>query len=139
MPLALDSLIKSISALERSLNAANAKISRLDVDIQEAVRAGVIQNFEVAYEQCWKFIRRWIRENRSPDDADNIRTRKELFKMAAASGLISDPEPWFAFGDARNLSSHTYDSAQAFLIYETAERFLPYALELFKHLKEDND
>jgi len=70
----------------------------LDVDMRETVRAGVIQNFEVAYEQCWKMIQRWIKENKTSEEAEHPRTRKDLFRMAARCGLIDDPLPWFAYG-----------------------------------------
>lgn len=69
------------------MNVADEQIDAPSTDL----RAGVIQNFEVAYEQCWKFIERWIRENRAPENADHPRSRKELFRMAARHGLISDP------------------------------------------------
>jgi hypothetical protein len=52
----LESLIKSIAGLERSLNAAHLHMDSLSDDLKETVRAGVIQNFEVAYEQCWKMM-----------------------------------------------------------------------------------
>ena len=139
MALDLDSLIKSVRVLDRSITAAEEFMESLSEDLQETVRAGVIQNFEVAYEQCWKFIQRWIRENRSPEDADSFRTRKELFRMAARVGLISDPIPWFEFGEARNRSSHTYDESQAILVYDAAKRFLPYAQELLERLEARND
>ncbi len=63
------------------------------VDLRDTVRAGVIQNSKVAYEQCWKFIQRWIRENRTPEDADHPGTRKELFRLATRYGLVADPLP----------------------------------------------
>jgi len=139
MALELSSLIKAINALDRSLKASHSNMESLADDLRETVRAGVIQNFEVAYEQCWKFIQRWIRENGTPEDADYPRTRKELFRIAARYGLISDPVPWFGFGNARNLTSHTYDETQAISVYETVERFLPHAMELLERLKERND
>ena len=58
---------------------------------------------------------------------------------AARLGLISDPAPWFDFGDARNLTSHTYDTEQAEAGYKTAQAFLPYAQEFLSRLKEKND
>ncbi len=134
----LTSLEKSIDALERSINAANANMETLGADMQDTVRAGVIQNFEVAYEQCWKFIQRWIRENRTPEDADNPRTRKELFRLAANYGLIPNPAPWFTYGDARNLTSHTYNIEQAQAAYSVAQGFLKDAKILLKRL-EAND
>jgi nucleotidyltransferase substrate binding protein (TIGR01987 family) len=139
VPLELGSLVKAIDALKRSVNSADANLGSLSPDLQDAVKAGVIQHFEVAYEQCWKFIQRWIRENRAPEDADHPRSRKELFRMAARFGLISDPLPWFEFGDARNLTSHTYDAARAEAMYKVGCRFLPYAEELLNRIVETND
>jgi nucleotidyltransferase substrate binding protein (TIGR01987 family) len=137
--LELNSLTLALDALKRSLNAANNNMATLSVDLRETVRAGVIQNFEVAYEQCWKFIQRWIRENRTPEDADHPRTRKELFRLAARYGLITDPLPWFEYSDARNLTSHTYDAKQAEVVFAVAGHFSIDAQYLLKQLKERND
>lgn len=139
MPLELDSLIKAVNALKRSVKAADKNFESLSADLQETVRSGVIQNFEVAYEQCWKFIQRWLRENQSPEEADHPRTRKELFRMAARYGLIPDPLPWFDFGNARNLTTHTYDEQQAQESFDTARRFLTHAENLLERLQEAND
>lgn len=139
MPLEMESLINAVDSLRRSLDAVGGDLGGFTDDQKETLRAGVIQNFEVAYEQCWKFTQRWLRENRSPEDADFPKTRKDLFRMAAKHGLISDPAPWFGFGEARNLTSHTYDHAQAERVYDAAVGFLPYAQELVTRLKERND
>ena len=139
MALELNSLIKAVEALNRSIGSADQSMEALSAELQETVKAGIIQNFEVAYELCWKFMQRWIRENRAPEEADLPRTRKELFRVAARNGLISDPLPWFEFGDARNQTAHVYDSDQAAEVYQAARRFLPYAEELLKRLKERND
>lgn len=141
MTLDLTSLRKSVDALRRSLDVSGRVMSPSDCgeDLAETVRAGVIQHFEMAYEQCWKFIQRWIRENVSPEDAEFPRTRKELFRIAARQGLISDPLPWFSFGDARNMTSHAYDESQADEVYAIARDFLPHALDLFRRLEERND
>jgi len=141
MTLDLTSLKKAIDSLERCLAAANeiAKAGTGNANVVEGLRAGVIQNFEVTYEQSWKFIQRWIRENKSPDDADNPRTRKDLFRMAARYGLIDDPNPWFSYGDARNLTSHAYNSEQAAAVYESARLFLPDAKALLARLGSLHD
>lgn len=139
MALELESLRKTVDALRRSQDASQKAMASLDDDMRDTVRSGVIQHFKMAYEQCWKFIQRWIRENVSPEDADFPRTRKELFRIAARHGLISDPVPWFSFGDARNLTSHTYDEAQAISVYDVAQQFLPHAQELLGRLEERND
>lgn len=139
MPLELESLKKAIDALRRAVRAADENIAGLNADLQDTVKAGVVHNFKVTYELCWKFIQRWIRNNLSPEDADFPRSRKELFRIAARSGLVSDPIPWFEFGEARNLTSHTCDAEQAAAAYEAARRFLPHAEELLARLEQRND
>ncbi len=141
MALELKSLKKAIGALERSVTIVDtaAKVESLDDALQETIRAGIIQNFEVAYEQCWKFTQRWLRENRTPEDADHPRTRKELFRVAARHGLIEDPLPWFAYGDARNLTSHSYDEETAESVYQTAVQFIADAKLLLAKLEALND
>jgi len=138
MSLNLNNLEKSIKALEKSLTIYHSGSSYSE-DLREILRAGIIQNFEVAYEQCWKFIQKWIRENRSAEDAEHPRTRKELFRIAARYGLISDPVIWFEYGDVRNLTSHTYDDEQANEAFSTAVKFLPAALSLLDILRKTND
>lgn len=139
MPLELDSLVGAVDALRRSVNAADENMATLSADLQETVKAGVIQNFEVAYEQSWKFVQRWIRENPTPEQTDNSPTRRELFRIAAHNELVSDPLPWFEFGEARNLTSHTFDCEQAATVYAAARSFLPFAEELLERLQARND
>lgn len=57
MSLQLDSLAKSIDSLERSIKTAS-RIDDFDEDLQETVRAGVIQHFKVAYELSWNMMQR---------------------------------------------------------------------------------
>lgn len=141
MALELNSLSKAVLSLEAVLQRSHDDelMSSLDDITQYAIKAGVIQNFEFTYELCWKFIQRWIRENSTPEDADYPRTRKELFRMAARHGLLNDPLPWFAYSDARNITSHTYDNEKAELVYETATQFIHDAKYLLKMLEARND
>ncbi len=139
MPLDLGSLAKSIDSLRRALRSIDHGGSALTVDQQQTLRDGVVHYFEVAYGQCWKFIQLWLRENRTPGEANFPGTRRELFRMAVRHGLVSDPQPWFAFGDARNRTSHLYDASEAAAAYDAARRFLPCAEELLSRLEEKND
>lgn len=139
MTLDLTSLEKAIDSLRRSIDTSRRLPETTDPDLRETVQAGVIQHFEVAYELCWKFMQRWLRENAVAEEADFPRTRKELFRMAARSGLIVDPLPWFDFSDSRNRTSHTYDSGNALAAFGMATAFLPYARELFAALAARND
>jgi nucleotidyltransferase substrate binding protein (TIGR01987 family) len=138
LPLDLDTLRHSVASLERSLRVAE-DMPTMPLELRETVRAGVIQNFEVAYEASWKIIQRWLRENATPTDADSPRTRKDLFRLAAKTGLLADPLPWFEFGEARNLTSHTYDESHAQGSLRAARAFLPHAQDLLHRLEERND
>jgi nucleotidyltransferase substrate binding protein (TIGR01987 family) len=139
MPLELESLKNALIALEKSLTVLQSDLGSFSPDIRDTLRSGTIQNFEVAYEQSWKFMQRWLRKNQSPEEADLPLTRRELFRAAARAGLISDPSPWFAFGEARNQTSHTYDTAQALAAVETAVKFLPQGLDFLSRLERRND
>ncbi|HPS01768.1 MAG TPA: HI0074 family nucleotidyltransferase substrate-binding subunit [Candidatus Sumerlaeota bacterium] len=137
--LEVESLELAIEALRRALDTAQRHEDTPDDALRETLQAGVIQNFKVAYEQSWKFMQRWLRENLNAEEANFPRSRKDLFRMAARQGLVSDPLPWFEFAEARNLTSHTYDAGKAASGYETARRFLPFVEEFLFRLKERND
>ncbi len=139
MSLNFDSLRKSIDSLDRAVTVAEKGRIILDEDTIETLRAGVIQNFEVAYEQCWKMIQRWLKENRSAEEAENPRTRKDLFRYAAKNKLIENPVSWFTYGEARNLTSHTYDEEKALSVFRTAGLFLRDAQYLLRQLESMND
>lgn len=137
MILNLDSLKDSINALDRSIKVYN-KIQNDDNDLILTVRAGVIQNFEIAFEQSWKFIQRWLNENISPDITSGI-TKKELFRLAAKHLLIDDVEKWIKFKDAGNSASHIYSNDLSQEVFNEALKFLPYAENLLKRLEDNNE
>jgi nucleotidyltransferase substrate binding protein (TIGR01987 family) len=141
MKLDLSSLRKAIDSLEKTLRVAENKTlaAELDNDAKDAIRAGVIQNFEFTYELCWKFMRRWLKENADVEEAEYPRTRKELFRLAARFGLIKEPLSWFSYSDARNLTTHTYDEDKAESVYKTAVGFMEDARYLLDRLQERND
>ncbi len=140
MELDLTSLREAVHALSETLARANDEklMSSLDEVTQYAIRAGVIQHFEFTYELSWKFIQRWLRLNASAEDAEPL-TRRELFRTAARYGLIGDPQPWFRYSEARNLTSHTYDRAVADRVFEAATDFLEDAHYLLEQLELRND
>ena len=137
MNLYLDSLTKSIDALERSVKTASG-LDTSDDDLWETVRAGVIQNFEVAYEQCWKMMKPWLDANIGRTYVDGV-TRRELFRLAAESHLITDVERWLDYHTARNQTSHTYDAATAQSVFEEATHFADDAKQLLRALEAHND
>lgn len=141
MTLDLGSLRKSVGALDRSLAAlhsADANSTFTD-DVKDTLRAGVVKSFEVAYEMCWKYIQRWLRENTAGGEIELPRTRKDLFRLAAQRELIAESERWFEYGDARNLTAHTYDETVADEVCAVAGKFLDDARDLLHQLAERND
>lgn len=140
MALDLTHLIASLGALERAqgIPADAAAWDKFPPTVREAVRAGVIQTFEVAYEQCWKIMRRWLERNPVAGDPTGS-TMRQIYRLAAKSGLIDDVDLWMEFHDARNRTSHTYDCKVAEVVFSLSIRFLPEAQRALKALEAKND
>jgi nucleotidyltransferase substrate binding protein (TIGR01987 family) len=139
MPLILESWQKSIDSLERSIGAfKHAKELSLDADILEGLKAGVVQNFEIVYEQSWKMTKRWLSANMGSEYVDGI-SRKELFRLAAKERLIDDFDAWLDFHRSRNETSHIYDQTTANEVFEKAANFLNYAKNLYVAIESKND
>ena len=138
MALKLESLKKAIGALERSLRVAKEQAGGNDTDLLETLRAGVVQSFEVAYEQTWKMMKRWIETNVSPVEVDGV-TRRQLFRLCHENRLIDDVDAWMTFHKARNETSHTYDAETAADVFAVAGEFLPAASEVLARIAERND
>lgn len=140
MSLNLTSLVNSIQSLDNSIQTYN-KLSKIDIITDkdlETVKSGVIQNFEVAYEQCWKFMKRWIEENVSPELAEGV-SRKELYRVSAENKLISDVEEWMKFNKSRNLTSHMYDFKISDITFKNSLLFISVAKDFQKRIEERND
>jgi len=104
-----------------------------------ALRDSVIQRFEYTYELAWKIIKRWLSENVSPESAEPIYSRKELFRLAANWGLIQDPLQWFEYHKARNISAHTYNELEAEQVLKAACGLARDVETLIEELEKRND
>jgi len=135
MPLDLSSLKKAVDSLDHAIEVA---VGNKNSAQDEVIRAGVIQNFEFTYELCWKFIKRWLEFNVGGASIDGS-TRKELFRLAAESRLITGVENWFKYHTARNETAHTYNPAKAAEIYALAAPFAVDARKLLQILEQRND
>jgi nucleotidyltransferase substrate binding protein (TIGR01987 family) len=127
-------LKNAIAALQSCINDYNEYAAK-GGSLRESLRSGVIQNFEVAYELSWKSMKRWLSFNVGNSIANGI-PRFELFKLSAENDLISDPEVWFDFHDARNKTSHEYSEKVAEIVLEDAFKFLPCAKEFLATLEK---
>ena len=140
MKLDLTSLEKAIKALGDSLEVYGELKEGKSVsgNLLKTVKSGVIQNFEVAYELCWKFMRRWIDENVTPGLGDGA-TRKELYRLAAENGLLQDVEEWFDYHKSRNITAHTYDEENVEKALVISGKFHRSALDFFSRIEAHND
>jgi len=139
MVLDLTSLKKAVHSLESALDFACSKdkLSGLNSNQKDVVRAGVIQNFEFTYELCWKFMKRWLENNLGAVYVDGI-ARKELFRIAAENRLITQVSRWLKYHEARNQTAHTYDKTTAQEVFRAAQKFLTDAKEFLKNLEARN-
>ena len=101
----LENYSKALIRLEQSL-------SRDTKD--ELVLDAVIQRFEFTYELSWNLIKLYLLYNGIAE----VRTPREAFKEAFATGIINEGDTWINMLDDRNLTSHTYDEIEAREIYE---------------------
>ena len=140
MSLDLSPLESSVGALKRALGVVSdsARWNAFDGETREALHAGVIQTFEVCYEQCWKIARRWLMANADAAEVDGA-TRRHLFRLSASAGLIDDVDLWMLFHQARNETSHTYNRAKAQSVIDIAPRFAVEAARLVEILRARND
>lgn len=140
MKLDLSSLRKAVASLEKTLEVTRdyGFMSGLSNDQKDAVRAGVIQNFEFTYELCWKFMMRWLEVNLGSAYVEGV-ARRQLFRLSAEHKLINDVNRWMEYHDARNQTSHTYDDNTAEDVFGTAGEFLADAESLLGALEARND
>lgn len=136
----LTKLEKSVAAVRASLNKSDDEdfMRTLDDVARDTFIAGVIQHFEFTYEQCWKFMKRWI-ENQVSPDAVKLVPMFELFRRAAEAELIDDVEKWMKYHDARNRTTHTYEEQTAEEVYETIHEFVPDAEKFLAELRKQNE
>jgi nucleotidyltransferase substrate binding protein (TIGR01987 family) len=133
-PVTLSQLEKAHNALQRSVAIWDRVAKQDDKDLTDTTRSGVVQNFEVAYEQSWKVLRRWMMHYLGVTDTE-ITQRRQLYRLAAKFGLINDVEAWWDFHEARNLTSHTYSETIALQVAAVARQFEPACSELIEKLK----
>lgn len=114
MGVSLDQFNKAVSALELALQAPKSDLNR----------DATIQRFEFCVELAWKTAKKAL--------GLSATAPKIVLREMAQQGVISDPQVWFDYLQARNLSSHTYQEELAEQVYQTAQK----SLQDFKDLAE---
>jgi nucleotidyltransferase substrate binding protein (TIGR01987 family) len=116
----LEDLEKSVARLEEAASLDSTVIH------QDAT----IQRFEFTFELAWKLMQEIGKES----NRDMYGPRNSI-REAAQLGLIDDPQVWFDFLEARNLTVHTYNEETAQKVYKKAKEFVPHAKSLLKQFK----
>jgi nucleotidyltransferase substrate binding protein (TIGR01987 family) len=94
----IDPLLRAFDRFERFRMNSNT----------EQEKAGTIQAFGCCFELSWKIMKRLLQERGKVANSP-----REVFRMAALEGLISDSELWFDFLKKRNMTVHTYNQNEA--------------------------
>lgn len=116
---------KALEALKEALDFAHK--SQNESVVYKIARDACIQRFEFCVELSWKVSAKFM--------GSAAMTAKVVVREMAQAGLISSPDVWFGFIEARNRSSHTYDEEQAVIVFNVITQFLPEAESLFQKLK----
>jgi len=126
---AINALAEGIEAYRESKENPETKANALNT-----LQSGVIQNFEVAYELSWKFMKRWLEKNINPNITLGI-SRKEFYRIAKEHLLIEDSEKWLEFHEARNETSHSYDKETADDVLKASFEFLDFSKKFLATLE----
>lgn len=103
-----------------SLKNAQVSLAKaLSQTKNEYIRDAVIQRFEYTFELAWKTLKRYFEWNQKISES-NV---KNIFREAGKQGLIISVEKWFAYYQARNETTHTYNEIKAEEIFVLARSF----------------
>ncbi len=128
-PVALD-----LTAFRSALASLRKAVTRSQAEpTDDEVRDSVIQRFEYTYELAWKTLKRYLAQ----EGVSEVTTfsQRDLYREAAARGLLEDPVVWFGYQMARNETSHTYNADKAREVHARAVVFCDDAGKLLAELE----
>nr|VFK60502.1 MAG: nucleotidyltransferase substrate binding protein, HI0074 family [Candidatus Kentron sp. TUN]VFK62186.1 MAG: nucleotidyltransferase substrate binding protein, HI0074 family [Candidatus Kentron sp. TUN]VFK69824.1 MAG: nucleotidyltransferase substrate binding protein, HI0074 family [Candidatus Kentron sp. TUN] len=125
----------SVEALELAVTALEEGLREYADYPVSTMRDGVIQRFEIAMDLAWKLLQRTLKDILAINPG-LIRTKEDMFRVAAEYELITNTERWLAHYEARNQTSHIYDGNLAAQVFEHIPTFLPDVRELLTRLKD---
>ncbi len=106
-----------------------------DSALKPHLRSAVIQSFEFTYELSVRMLRRVLIERSEAADLVADLSFNDLLRKAADASLVADPEPWRAWREMRNATSHAYDETKANQVATGAIRFAEDAAALLGALE----
>lgn len=126
MSLTLIEFEKAITSLEVSLTVLHSSTA-LDETIMKIYRDACIQRFEYSIEMAWKISMKFL--------GSQTMAAKPAIREMARNNLITNPDLWLSFIDARNETSHSYEEDVAIRVLQKIELFFPEAQKLILKLK----
>ncbi len=130
-------MAKAVGTWTESLRLVEESRGQLSGPMQLIVQRGLIQAFEYNYEIAIVMMTRYLRETASDPDKHDLSVFQELIRVADEHRLILSPfAKWKAFRHARNLTSHTYNEANALAVVEIIPEFEREVVYLLSQLQE---
>ena len=123
-----------VGALERLSSAAEICKEKQGEKAFNALRVGLIRNFEITYDLSWKTMKDYLEYQ----GVTGLVAARDTFRMAFKLGLIDDGEAWMAMIDTCiNKAPYGYEEKIAAEIYEEIiNDYHPAFMEMKKTLDE---
>ena len=137
MKLDLTSLRDALAALERSLHFLSSEMAE-NADLREQFRNSAIQCFEFTHELAFRMMKRQLeRMTADPASVDTM-AYMDIVRSGAEAGFVADVARFRDYREKRNITSHTYDEAQAEKIVAVLEDFRKDVRHLLVELEKRN-
>jgi nucleotidyltransferase substrate binding protein (TIGR01987 family) len=136
----LGSLRGAVASLRDAIDVLTDEswLDRQSPPVRNTLLAGLVQNFEFAYELGVKMIRRRLElDSATPAELDLLNFR-DLLRLAGETGLVDDVAAWFTYRQMRNISAHTYNHDKARQIQLGIAPFLGDVETLLTRLEDRN-
>lgn len=123
-------LKKAVESLKISLDLYSQSPKSLPPEVLLVYRDACIQRFEYCIELSWKISMKLL--------GLNTKAAKPAIREMARNDLISNPELWLEFIEARNDSSHAYDEDIARKVFKQIELFFVEVTTLLEKLEKQS-
>ena len=137
MKLDLTSLRDALASLEKSLHFLSSELAK-DVDLREQFRNSAIQCFEFTHELAFKMIKRQLERMAADPASVDTMAYMDVVRSGAEAGLVADVARFRDYREKRNITSHTYDAAQAEKIVAVLDDFRKDVRYLLGELEKRN-
>ena len=137
MALDLSSLRDALAALNASLGYLESDLAK-DPALKDQFRAAAIQAFEFTYELAFKFMKRQLEQIVPVPSAVDEMTFMQVVRSSAEAGLLRDVPRFREYREARNITSHSYNRANAERVAALLPNFAADVGDLLERLEARN-